>query len=49
MNAEIQHFVLFQSTLQNVSFVKLPGDKLGSKALNMLPFFNIVNHMIELL
>lgn len=38
MNAEIQHFVLFQSTLQNVSFVKLPEDKLGSKALNMFKY-----------
>lgn len=38
MTDKIQHFALFQSTLQNVSFVKLPRDKLGSKALNMFKY-----------
>lgn len=38
MTVKIQHFALFQSTLQNVSFVKHPGDKVGSKALNMFKY-----------
>lgn len=52
MTAKIHHFALFQSALLSVGFVMFPWDELDSEALNMFKynaFFNIVNHMIELL